>query len=71
MQVPGNDNAGPGSDIFGPELMLEGKETLLEKIKANATIFEMIFILSHIFISEWTHSLRGWGGMQFFGVIQL
>ena len=71
MQVPGSDNAGPGSDILGPELMSEGKETLLEKRKANGTIFEMNFILSQIFISEWTHPLRGWGGMKFFGVIQL
>ena len=52
MQVPGSDNAGPGSDILGPELMSEGKETLLEKMKANGTIFELNFILSQIFISE-------------------
>ena len=35
MQIPGSDNAGIGSDILEPELMLEGKETLLEKKKAN------------------------------------
>ena len=58
MQVPGDDNAGPVSDILRPELMLKGKETLLEKIKANGTIFELSFILSQIFISEWTLSLR-------------
>ena len=38
MQVPGSDNAGPGSDILWSEFMLEGKETLLEKKKANSTI---------------------------------
>ena len=59
MQVPGSDNAGPGSDILGPELMSEGKETLLEKMKANSTIFELNFILSQTFISEWTLSLTG------------
>ena len=52
MQVPSGDNAGPVSDILRPELMLKGKETLLEKIKANATIYELNFILSQIFISE-------------------
>ena len=52
MQVPGSDNAGPGSDILWPELMSEEKETLLEKTKANCTIFKLNFILSHIFISE-------------------
>ena len=57
MQVPGSDNAGPGSDILGPELMSKGKETLLEKLKANGTIFELSFILSQIFNSEWTLSL--------------
>ena len=31
MKVPGGDNADCGSDILWPELMLEGKETLLEK----------------------------------------
>ena len=46
MQVPGSDNAGPRSDILGLELMQKGKETLLEKMKANGTIFELIFILS-------------------------
>ena len=40
MQVPGSDNAGPGSDILGLELMLEGKVTILKKIRANSTIFE-------------------------------
>ena len=58
MQVTGRDNAGPGSDILGPELMSEGKETVLEKMKANGTIFELNFILSQIFIFEWTLSLR-------------
>ena len=39
MQVPWSDkNAGPGSDNLGPELMSEGKETLLEKKKANGTM---------------------------------
>ena len=55
MQVPGGDNAGPGHDILRPEWMLE--ETLLEKTKANGKIFELNFILSQIFISEWTLSL--------------
>ena len=54
MQVPGSDNAGPGSDILGPELMSEGKETLLEKKKANGIMLDSIFILSEIFISECT-----------------
>ena len=35
LQVPGSDNAGLRSDILEPELMSEGKETLLEKKKAN------------------------------------
>ena len=48
----------PGGDILWPELMSEGKETLLEKMKANGTLFEFNFILSEIFISEWTLSLR-------------
>ena len=39
MQVPGCDNTGPGSDTLGLELMSEGKETFLEKMKANGTIF--------------------------------
>ena len=39
MQVPGSDNAGPRSDILGQEFVPEGKETLLEKMKANGTIF--------------------------------
>ena len=42
MQVPGSDNAGPGSDILWSEFMLEGKETLLEKKKANGTILGSI-----------------------------
>ena len=58
MQVLGSDNAGPGSDIFGLELMSERKETFLEKMKANGTIFELNFIWSQIFISEWTLYLR-------------
>ena len=58
MQVPGSDNAGPGSDILGLELMSEGIETLLKKKKANGIIFGSYFILSDIFISEWTLSLK-------------
>ena len=58
MDVLGSDIAGPGSDILRTELMSEGKETLLEKMKPNGTIFELNFILSQIFISEWTLSLR-------------
>ena len=58
MQVPGSDNAGPGSDILGLELMSEGIETLLEKKKANGIMYGSNFILSEIFISEWTLSLR-------------
>ena len=58
MQVAGSDNAGPGRDIFGVELMSEGIETLLEKRKANGILFGSNFILSEIFISEWTLSLR-------------
>ena len=54
MQVPGSDNAGPGNDILGPVLMSEGKETLLEKKKANGIMLDSIFILSEIFISECT-----------------
>ena len=57
MQVPGSDNADPGSDILWPELMSEGKETLLEKKKANGIILGCNLILSEIFISEWTLSL--------------
>ena len=57
MQVPGSDNAGPGRDILGLELMSEGIETLLEKKKANGIMFGSNFILSEIFISEWTLSL--------------
>ena len=56
MQVPGNDNAGPGCVILWPELMLEGKETLLEKKKANGTMLGSNFILSIIFVSECTLS---------------
>ena len=55
MQVPGSDDAGPGNDILGPELMSEGKETLLEK--KNDTMLRSNFILSIIFVSEWTLSL--------------
>ena len=58
MQVPGSDNAGPGRDILGLELMSEGIETLLEPKKANGIMFGSSFILSEIFISECTHSLR-------------
>ena len=58
MQDPGSDNAGPGSDILGLELMSEGIETLLETKKANGIIFGSNFILSEIFISEWTLSLK-------------
>ena len=57
MQVPGSDNAGPGSDILGLELMSEGIEICLEKKKANGIMFGSSFILSEIFISEWTLSL--------------
>ena len=57
IQDPGGDNAGPESDILWPELMSEEKETLLKKKKANATIFVSDYILSEIFISEWTLSL--------------
>ena len=32
--------------------------TLLEKIKANGTIFEIHFFLSDIFISQWTLSFK-------------
>ena len=48
----------PGSDILGLELMSEGIETLLKKKKANGIMFGSNFILSEIFISEWTLSLR-------------
>ena len=54
LQVPGSDNAGPGRDILGPELMLERKETLLKKKKANGIVLGCNLILSEIFISEWT-----------------
>ena len=57
MQVPGSDNAGPGSDILGLELMSEGIEICLKKKKANGIMFWSNFILSEIFISEWTLSL--------------
>ena len=40
-----------------PELMSEGKETLLGKKKANGTMLGSNFILSIIFVSEWTLSL--------------
>ena len=58
MQVPGSDNAGPGSDFLGLELMSEVIETLLEKKQANGIMFGSNFILSEIFISEWTLSLN-------------
>ena len=45
-----------GGDILWLELMLEVKETLLEKMKTNGTLFKFNFILSEIFISEWTLS---------------
>ena len=38
--------------------MQEEKETILEKLKANGPVFELNFILSQIFISEWALSLR-------------
>ena len=57
MQLPGGDNAGPGSDIFRLELMSEKKETPLEKMKVNGTIFELNFIFSQIFISDWTRTI--------------
>ena len=57
MQIPGSDNAGHGSYILGLELMSGGKETLLEKIKANSTIFDLNLILSQILISEGALSL--------------
>ena len=53
MQVPGSDDAGPGSDIQDI-----GIETLLEKKKANGIMFGSSFILSEVFISEWTISLK-------------
>ena len=37
MQVPEAIMQVPGGDILWPELMAEGKETLLEKMKANGT----------------------------------
>ena len=58
MQVPGSDNAGPGSDILGLELMSEGIETPLEKKEASGKMVRSSFILSEIFISEWTLSLK-------------
>ena len=57
MLVPGSDTASPGRDILGLELMSEGIETHLEKKKANGLMFGSNFILSEIFISEWTLSL--------------
>ena len=57
MHAHTGDNAGPRTDILQPELMLEEKETLLEKMKANGTISELNFILSQKFISRWTLSL--------------
>ena len=65
MQVCGGENTGPevkmqvpGGDILRPELMSEGKETFLEKMKANGTLFEFNFILSDIFLYEGTLSLK-------------
>ena len=58
MLVPGSDNAGPGSDILVPELMSEGIETPLEKKKANGNMLGSNYILSEIFLSEWTLSLN-------------
>ena len=57
MQVPGSDNAGTGSDILWSKFILEGKETLLVKKKANGTILGSTFILSKIFVSECTLTL--------------
>ena len=57
MQAPGSHSAGASSDILGPELMSEGTEKLLEKKKPNGIILESNFILSEIFIAEWTLSL--------------
>ena len=53
MQVLGSNNAGSW-----PELMSEGKEALLNKKKANDTMLGSNFILSIIFVSECTLSLR-------------
>ena len=41
-----------------PELMLEVKETLLEEKKANGTMLGSNFIVSIIFVSECTLSLK-------------
>ena len=57
MQVPGSDNAGPGSNILWPKLMSAAKEMLLEQKKVNGTMLGSNFILSIIFVSEWTLSL--------------
>ena len=61
IEVRGGENAGPKGDILWLELMSEGKETLLEKNKANGILFEFNFILSETFSSEWTLSLSGLG----------
>ena len=58
MQVPGSENAGPGSYFLGLELRSEGKETLIEKKKANGAVLESNFFWSIIFVSEWTLFLR-------------
>ena len=58
MQVPGSDNAGPKSDILSPDLILQGKEKLLKKKKANDIMLGSNFILPLIFISESTLSLN-------------
>ena len=54
-KIRGSNNAGPGSNILWPELILsEGKETLLEKKKANDSKLGYNFLLLEIFISEGT-----------------
>ena len=45
--------------IMKTKLVQEGIEICLEKKKANGIMFGCNFILSEIFISEWTLSLRG------------
>ena len=58
MQVPEGDNAGPRRNTLRTEFMSQEKDTLLEKMKANNTIFEPYFSFSQIFIYEWTLSVR-------------
>ena len=53
MQFPGGLNAVSRSDIWRLELMSEEKGTF----KGNGKIFELNFILSQIFLAEWTLSL--------------